>query len=95
MEKPLQTFVQFATTHKAILQIEFNFMKFENKFVERLVELRNDRSLSQRQLAEALGSKRTTVSSWENGVSEPNITTLIKIAVLFDVSVDYLIGLEN
>ena len=70
-------------------------MKFENKFVERLVELRNDRSLSQRQLAEALGSKRTTVSSWENGVSEPNITTLIKIAVLFDVSVDYLIGLEN
>ena len=70
-------------------------MKFENKFVERLVELRNDRSLSQRELAEALGSKRTTVSSWENGVSEPNITTLIKIAVLFDVSVDYLIGLEN
>ena len=70
-------------------------MKIENKFTERLVELRNDRNLSQRELAEALGSKRTTVSSWENGASEPNITMLAKIAVLFDVSVDYLIGLEN
>lgn len=38
------------------------------------------------------GIKRATFSRYENGKSEPNIATLIKLADYFDISVDYLIG---
>ncbi len=57
--------------------------------------LRLEQNLSQRKLGEILGFSNQTVSFWEIGRLEPNIDTLIKIAQYFEVSCDYLLGLED
>lgn len=48
--------------------------------------------MSQKELAEALGSTQGTISAWERGASSPDYDMLIRIADLFDVSTDFLIG---
>ncbi len=62
---------------------------------ERLQELRKDKGLSQAQFAKILGVSHYTVSSYECDRSDPDDNAKITIAKLFDVSVDYLIGLIN
>lgn len=42
----------------------------------------------QSELADKLDLKRATVSTYERGLNEPSLTTLMKISKLFDVSVD-------
>ena len=60
---------------------------------ERLQELRKDHGVSQAQLAELLGVSHYTISSYECNRSDPDDNSKIIIAKLFDVSVDYLLGL--
>ena len=67
----------------------------ENIFCERLKELRIERKSSIVELGKLLDVNNSTISRWENGVMLPNIAYLYKIAKLFNVSADYLIGLEN
>lgn len=62
---------------------------------ERLKKLREERHLSQYQVARDLGVPRTTYANWEQGKAEPDSDTLKKIADYFDVSVDYLLGLTE
>ncbi len=47
---------------------------------------------TQSELAEMLGGKKSLVSNYENGYSTPDIFMLIKIADIFDVSLDELVG---
>lgn len=61
----------------------------------RLKELRKAKGLTQHQLANELGVTRQAISLYEKGDREPKISTLIKLADYFDVSVDYLIGHEK
>lgn len=63
-------------------------------FQIRLRELRESRSLSQKDLAQALGISQSTVAMWENGSNFPRKSTLFMIASFFKVSVDYLMGLS-
>ena len=58
----------------------------------RLKELRLARKMSQQRLAIELSMAQNTISRYENGEREPGIDELIRIAVYFDVSVDYLLG---
>lgn len=60
---------------------------------ERLQELRKDHKISQAEFAKILGVSHYTVSSYECNRSDPDDKTKIIIAKLFDVSVDYLLGL--
>lgn len=60
---------------------------------ERLQELRKDKKMSQYDFAKYLGVSHYTVSSYECNRSDPDDNTKKKIAELFDVSVDYLLGL--
>lgn len=60
-----------------------------------LKELRKEHNLTQTQLASFLCTTQDSVSLWELGKSLPDIPTLIKIAKYFDVSTDYLLGLEK
>ncbi len=62
---------------------------------ERLQELRKDHGLSQEQLAKILGVSHYTVSSYECNRSDPDDKSKIMLAQLFDVSVDYLLGLVD
>lgn len=64
-------------------------------FSKRIKELRIENSLTQKQLAEILFIDRTAVSGWETKNKQPDYETLIKLAKLFNVSTDYLLGLEE
>ncbi len=65
------------------------------KFKERLKELRNEINLSQAQLAKELDVSQRCISSWETGFRQPDLKTLEKIAKYFNVSADYLLGLDE
>ena len=61
-------------------------------FAERLRELRKEKGLNQSQLAEAIHTTFGTVSIWERGVREPEMSTLKKLCDFFDVSLPYMWG---
>lgn len=60
----------------------------------RIKELRTKANITQKQLAEYIGVTSQTILNWENGIFEPKISELIKLANYFHVSVDYLIERE-
>lgn len=57
-------------------------------------ELRREKNLTQEQLASKLCTSQDTISLWECGKSYPDLPTLVKIAEIFNISTDYLLGLE-
>lgn len=59
---------------------------------DRLAELRKDKSLFQQELAEELGLAASTISSYEIGNSSPDDKTKVRLAKLFNISLDYLLG---
>lgn len=67
----------------------------ENVFKTRLKELRQKKELGQTELANALGVSKGIISLWENGLREPSMNNLMQIAKYFNVTTDYLVGLEN
>ena len=62
------------------------------KFEERLKLLRQNRGLSQMELAKLLKISKSSVNMYERGEREPGIVTLERIADLFNVDMDYLLG---
>lgn len=64
-------------------------------FCERFKELRKTKNLSQKQLAEILKTTNSSICDWECGRSQPDFETLVRIAEFFEVSADYLLGLED
>ena len=60
----------------------------------RLKELRKQKGITQDKLSRILGVSRTTISMWEIGSNEPDNETLIQLAKLFNVTVDYLVENE-
>ena len=66
-----------------------------NKFAEKLKELRLDAGLSQRDLAKALNVSQPAIARWEATLQIPNIEVVVAVAKYFDVSTDYLLGLEE
>ena len=61
-------------------------------FQLRLKQLREQKKISQQQLANALSVSQSTVGMWESGKNKPEYTTLLKIAEYFGVSLDELAG---
>lgn len=59
---------------------------------QNLKKLREVRKLGQKNLAEMLGVGTSTVAGWETGYRNPDREMLVKIADIFDVSVDSLLG---
>lgn len=60
--------------------------------MNRIKYLRAEKGISQNELAKALGLTQQAISAYENGLREPDLETLQKIADFFDVSLDYLLG---
>ena len=61
-------------------------------FSNRLIELRLQKGLTIKEVAQALGVPYTTYNSYEKNTREPNSESLIKISDFFNVSIDYLLG---
>ncbi|MGN0327248.1 MAG: helix-turn-helix transcriptional regulator [Lachnospiraceae bacterium] len=57
--------------------------------------LRSERELTQRDLASLLNVSNGAVGMWETGKRQPDLNMILNIAKFFDVSVDYLLGIEH
>lgn len=64
-------------------------------FGERLKFLREKEKMYQSELADKLGLAPSTISMYERGDRDPDTTTLTKIAEIFNVTTDYLLGRTN
>ncbi|MGN0542415.1 MAG: helix-turn-helix domain-containing protein [Acutalibacteraceae bacterium] len=64
----------------------------KNELGDRLYQLRTEKQLTQIEMALMIGVARTTYASYETGQNEPDIKTLIAIANIFKVSLDYLVN---
>lgn len=69
-----------------------NFKRNTMEFSERLKKLRKQAQLTQVDVAEKLGISQPAYASWERGVKKPTQENLVKIAKLFNVSVDTLVS---
>lgn len=65
------------------------------EFFEKIKYLRNEKGISQKELADTLNVNQTTVSTWELGKKYPDFFNIIALAKFFEVTTDYLLGLEN
>ncbi|MBR1811718.1 MAG: helix-turn-helix transcriptional regulator [Clostridia bacterium] len=63
-----------------------------NALAHRLIELRTKEDFTQEVFAAMIGVSRSTYAAYEKGRNEPDIHTLIKIADIYGVSLDYLVG---
>lgn len=62
---------------------------------QRIRLLRQARNMSQVELANRLGVTKQSVSNWENDNIQPSIEMLMKLASVFSVSTDYMLGIES
>ncbi len=65
------------------------------KFNEIIKGLREDKDITQTKLAKIFNTTQRTISNWEVGRNEPPYEMLIKYAIYFNVSTDYILGLTN
>ncbi len=64
-------------------------------FQVRLKEQRRLYGITQREMAERLGISQPSYIRYEQGTAEPSQENLVKIADIFDVSIDYLLGRDD
>ena len=62
---------------------------------KRIRDLREDKDLTQKQIAEILGMSQTGYSKYETGENDIPTTILIKLARFYNTSIDYLLGETN
>ncbi len=65
------------------------------EFGKRLKELRLEKGVYQKEVAEAIGVTKGAYGNYENGHREPEYAILVKLCKYFKVSADYLLGLED
>lgn len=63
--------------------------------MNRIRALRHERQMKQADLASQLRVRQTTISNWETGYTEPDSASLQKLAEIFDVTIDYILGNSN
>lgn len=63
-----------------------------NKFAENIKKLRKTKNISQSKLAKQIDVSQQCVSEWENGNIEPGLSSLVRMADFFEISIDELVG---
>lgn len=63
-----------------------------DKIMDILIECRKEKGITQAELAKTLDLKPTTVASWEQGKSLPNIQTLYRLAQYYKKTIGYMYG---
>lgn len=64
-------------------------------YYPRLRDLREDHDLTQRELVEMLGMHKTTYTNYEQGKREIPFELVIRLAKIYNVSIDYIAGLTH
>lgn len=62
---------------------------------QRIRDLRKQKRMSQTELAKSAGVSQTTVTAWETVKAEPSSSAVAKLADIFNVTTDYLLGRPN
>ena len=62
---------------------------------DRIKGLREQRGLTQTELAKLLGITRSSVNAWEMGISIPSTQYIVELSLIFKVSTDYLLGVDK
>lgn len=62
---------------------------------DRIKSLRESSGLTQAEIARSLGISRSGVNAWEMGLSVPSTQYIVELAKKYNVSTDYLLGMEN
>ena len=62
---------------------------------DRIRALRDEKGLTQAGLAKHLGITRSSVNAWEMGISVPSTQYVVELAAIFQVSTDYLLGVDG
>ena len=62
---------------------------------DRIKYLREKNNKTQSALAKQLGITRASVNAWEMGISVPSTQYIVELSRIFDVSTDYLLGVEK
>lgn len=70
-------------------------MMADRIIADRIKKLRMSYGLTQADVARRLEITRSSVNAWEQDISLPTVTCLMKLADLFAVSTDYILGLEH
>ena len=73
----------------------YNFCMEVDFSKNKIKELRQEKGLSQRELAKSTGIKQANISRWEAGLVVPNINDVWTLANFFDCSIDYLVGKDE
>ena len=64
-------------------------------YIKILRDLREDRDLTQLQVAEYLGTSQTMYARYERGANELPLRHLIKLCEFYNVSADYILGISK
>ena len=67
----------------------------KNLFIERLKELLSKTEKKQTDICKELGIPKQRLSNWKSGYTEPDLDAIISLAKYFNVTSDYLLGLED
>lgn len=62
---------------------------------EKIKSLRKSKNMTQKDLADRIGVSKSIISSYESGIRYPSYDVLVKMARIFHVSTDYLLGIEK
>ena len=62
---------------------------------DRIKTLREQRGFTQSELSKRLGITRSSVNAWEMGISVPSTQYVVELADIFNVSTDYLLGVDT
>lgn len=69
--------------------------KIKDNISSNITRYRKDLGISQKELADKLGTKPSTVSSWEQSVSTPNAEMLFEMCQIFKITVDEIYGVSD
>ena len=78
-----------------MIQLGIDFGGLVMSFSDRIIQLKKERKLLQKDIASSVGLSLRAYQYYEKGQKEPTLSVLLRLADYFDVSLDYLVGLSD
>ena len=75
-----------------MIRLGIDFGGLVMSFSDRIIQLKNERKLLQKDIASSIGLSLRAYQYYEKGQKEPTLSVLLRLADYFDVSLDYLVG---
>ena len=75
-----------------MIRLGIDFGGLVMSFSDRIIQLKNERRLLQKDIASSVGLSLRAYQYYEKGQKEPTLSVLLRLADYFDVSLDYLVG---